>query len=96
MGWFSALFSSGQSKQPQASVTPTDYKGYLIYPEATAESGQYRVCGRICKEIDGQVMTHHFIRSDLLGNQDDANSLMVTKAQMMIDQNGDKIFAFGG
>lgn len=96
MGWFSALFSGGQSKQAKATVTPTDYKGYLIYPEATAESGQYRVCGRICKEIDEQVMTHHFIRSDLLGNQDDANSLMITKAKMMIDQNGNKIFARGG
>ncbi|WBA10197.1 HlyU family transcriptional regulator [Salinivibrio kushneri] len=92
MGWFSALFSKGSDKQSQASITPTEYQGYLIYPESTAENGQYRVSGRICKPLDDKMLTHTFIRSDLLGSQEDANSLMVTKAKMMIDQNGDRLF----
>jgi hypothetical protein len=50
------------------------------------------VCGRICKQQGQETLTHQFIRSDLLGNQEDANSLMLVKAKMMIDQNGDRLF----
>lgn len=94
MGWFSKLFSRNDAprKASAPTVTPTEYKGYLIYPEATPENGQYRVCGRICKRQGQETLTHQFIRSDLLGNQEDANSLMLVKAKMTIDQNGDRLF----
>ena len=44
---FSALFGGEPTKAPE--VTPTEYAGYLIYPEPLAEGGQYRLAGRITK-----------------------------------------------
>ncbi len=47
---------------------------------------------RIEKDYDGEVKSHRFIRSDLLGSEQDANDLMLKKSQMFIDQMGEKIF----
>ncbi|NAX32684.1 transcriptional regulator [Vibrio sp. V37_P2S8PM304] len=91
MGIFSRLFGGGQPKEPK-QVEPVEYKGFLIYQEAIAEGGQYRIAGRITKEIDGEVKTHRFIRSDVLASESDANEFMLKKAQMFIDQMGDNIF----
>ena len=91
MGLFSRLFGS---KKPVAElhVEPIEYKGFLIYQEAIAESGQYRIAGRIEKEIDGEIKTHRFIRSDVLSSRSDADEFMLKKAQMFIDQMGTNIF----
>nr|WP_086937919.1 HlyU family transcriptional regulator [Thaumasiovibrio occultus] len=92
MGFFSKLFGLGSAEAASVEVEPTEYKGYLIYPEPISEGSQYRLAGRICKEIDGELLTHRFIRSDVLPTEDDAISFMLTKAQMFIDQTGDKMF----
>ena len=92
MGLFSRLFGGGDKSKKNVDVEPVEYKGYLIYQEAQAESGQYRLAGRITKELDGEVKTHRFIRSDVFTSKDDANEFMLKKAQMFIDQMGDSIF----
>lgn len=91
MGLFSRLFGEKETEQ-SAEVEPVEYKGFLIYQEAIAEGGQYRIAGRITKEIDGEVKTHRFIRSDVLASQSDADEFMLKKAQMFIDQMGENIF----
>lgn len=95
MGLFYRLFGTNHSERnkPEKTVEPSDYKGYLIYPEPLADSGQYRIAGRITKEVDGQVRIHQFIRSDVLSIETDANELMLKKAQMFIDQMGEDMFA---
>lgn len=87
---FTALF--GGQPAAVAEVTPTEYAGYLIYPEPMAEGGQYRLAGRITKELDGVLQTHRFIRSDLFANPADAERFMVQKAHTFIDQMGDSMF----
>ncbi|MCE9969306.1 HlyU family transcriptional regulator [Aeromonas salmonicida] len=87
---FTALFG-GQPAQA-VDVTPTEYAGYLIYPEPMAEGGQYRLAGHITKELDGVLQTHRFIRSDLFANPADAERFMVQKAHTFIDQTGDRMF----
>lgn len=88
---FTALF--GSTASPQApQVTPTEYQGYLIYPEPMAEGGQFRLTGRITREIEGELKEHRFIRSDLFVNPNDARDFMLRKAQTFIDQTGDKMF----
>ncbi|EGU47007.1 hypothetical protein VII00023_01989 [Vibrio ichthyoenteri ATCC 700023] len=91
MGLFSRLFGS---KKPtvEVQVEPVEYKGFLIYQEAIAEAGQYRIAGRIEKEIEGEIKTHRFIRSDVLSSRSDADEFMLKKAQMFIDQMGTNIF----
>ncbi len=91
MGLFSRLFGSKTPAQP-VEVEPINYKGYLIYQEALQEGGQYRIAGRITKEIGGELKVHRFIRSDVLASQADADEFMLKKAQMFIDQMGDNIF----
>lgn len=91
MGFFSKLF--GLDKEPKVvEADPVEYEGYLIYPEPIAENGQYRIAGRICKDIDGELKTHTFIRSDLLASKQDAETFMLEKAKMFIDQTGDSMF----
>ncbi|MCA2017450.1 transcriptional regulator [Vibrio tritonius] len=92
MGLFSRLFG-GKSTPEVKEVTPIEYKGYLIYQEALSEGGQYRIAGRITKQLGDEVKTHRFIRSDVLPSQADANELMLRKSQMFIDQMGDSIFS---
>ena len=87
---FSALFK-GQAAQI-VDVTPTEYAGYLIYPEPMAEEGQFRLAGRITKDVDGVLQTHRFIRSDLFTNPADAERFMVQKAHTFIDQMGERMF----
>ncbi|WGV98132.1 HlyU family transcriptional regulator [Vibrio sp. YMD68] len=94
MGLFSRLFGFGKSNEGIAEeVIPIEYKGFMIYQEPLAESGQYRIAGRITKQINDEVLSHRFIRSDVLSNKEDANELMLKKSQMFIDQMGDNIFS---
>lgn len=83
----------GQSEQTCAPVVVHHYAGYLIYPEPIPEGGQYRLAGRICKEVDGKLLTHRFIRSDLFASAADAEQFMLQKAQRFIDQSGEQMFA---
>ena len=92
MGFFSKLFGSNKSESNTQEVEPTLYNGYLIYPEPKQERGQFRIAGRICKEIDGELNTHYFIRSDLLSSRHDAETFMIKKSEMFIKQMGDKMF----
>lgn len=89
---FGALFGGASESQHAPQVTPTEYQGYLIYPEPQAEGGQYRLAGRITRDIDGELKEHRFIRSDLFVNPDDARDFMLRKAQTFIDQMGDQMF----
>ncbi len=91
MGFFSKLFG-GSSNKPAKEVQPIEYNGFLIYPDSIRENGQYRVAGKITKNFSDEVKSHQFIRSDVVASEQDANDLMVTKAQMLIDQMGERIF----
>ncbi len=91
VGFFSKLFGGTKAAEPKI-VEPVEYKGFLIYQEALAEGGQYRIAGRITKQFGDETKEHRFIRSDVVGSESDANELMLKKAQMFIDQMGDSIF----
>lgn len=87
---FKSLFSGSSKPAPQ--VEPVEYKGHMIYAEPMDDGSQYRLAGRICKEINGELKTHTFIRSDLFPSKEDAAQWMVRKAEIFIDQSGDSMF----
>lgn len=91
MGLFARWFGGREKKQLEL-IQPIEYKGMLIYQESIAENGQYRVAGRITQEINGELQTHRFIRSDILSNKQEADQLMLKKAQLFIDQMSGQIF----
>ncbi|HIF9325053.1 TPA: HlyU family transcriptional regulator [Photobacterium damselae] len=92
MGIFSKLFGTKSVNKLKVQIEPTEYKGFLIYPELKAENGQFRIAGRITKEVEGELKDHAFIRSDLLSSKQDAETFMINKAKMFIDQTGDAMF----
>ena len=91
MGLFSRLFGSNHKEQDKNEIQPDEYKGFLIYQEAQPEGGQFRISGRITKNIEGE-REHRFIRSDVLASESDANDFMLAKAKMFIDQTKGDIF----
>mgnify|MGYP006096221453 CR=1 FL=1 len=93
MEFFSKIFGGKEQTEQKIEIKPVEYKGFDIYQDAIAESGQYRVAGRIEKEFGGEIKTHRFIRSDVVSNKQDADELMLKKSQMFIDQMGDNIFS---
>lgn len=64
----------------------------MIYQEPIAENGQFRVAGRITQEINGELKTHRFIRSDLVSNKADAEELMLKKPSYLLTKCQDRSF----
>lgn len=85
-GWFK------KSAPKQATLEWTEYKGFRLAAEPVAESGQYRVGGRIEKGEGDSVQSHTFVRADLIPTLDEAKTFSLKKAQMMVDQLGDRVF----
>lgn len=96
---FSSLFSmfSGNDK-PAASareVEPVAYNDCLIYPAPMPEGGQFRLAGRIEKEINGETLVRNIVRADMFSSMEDAVTFTVKKAEQIIDQNGPSLFSDG-
>lgn len=93
MGFFAKLLGLDKARvEPVIEVQPEEYFGFQVYAEAKTAGSQYQVYGRICKNIDGELKTQEFIRSDVFMMPEDANEVMIRKAKIFIDQMGDGIF----
>ncbi|MEL0660118.1 HlyU family transcriptional regulator [Psychromonas arctica] len=97
MGFLSgltSLFSSNTSHSTeQASVEESiEYKGFTITPNPMNEGGQYRLSAIIEKEVNEVVLSHSFIRSDVIASRDDCIDMTIRKAKIAIDQMGESIF----
>jgi hypothetical protein len=73
--FFSSLLSAFSGKEKSAPAAkgaePVPYKDCLIYPAPMPEGGQYRLAGRIEKEVDGETLVRHIIRADMFSSMDD-------------------------
>lgn len=84
--------SAPKEAQAPEGGEPVEYKGYTIRPKPFRRENAYQTAGTIEKEIDGALRTHEYIRAETHQSLEDAMSFSVTKAQQMIDQQGDRIF----
>ncbi len=75
-----------------AAAQPEEYKGFRIFPEPQSTGNQFRVAGRIEKEIGGQTRTHDLIRADVVESRATALEVTVAKAKALIDEQGETIF----
>lgn len=91
MSFLKKLFGGSADKKP-AKAEPIEHKGYFIEPAPMNEGGQYRVCGKITKQIDGEEKVHTLIRADTLPSLEQANEMTVKKAKQVIAEQGDTIF----
>ncbi len=101
MGFFTkiAKFLGGSTQATTAesrqnNYPSTEYKGFTITPQPIADQGQFRVAALIEKASgEGQERRrHHFIRSDMVTNADQAAELAISKCKVFIDQLGEGIF----
>ena len=89
LGSLKSLFGGGSTEQ---AADPVDYNGFSILPAPERRGGGWNTAGVISKTIDGEPKEHRFIRVDTHSNLDDAISFSVTKAQQIIDEQGDNLF----
>ena len=85
------LFRSGGGAG-EAAVKAVEYQGYRITPAPQRQGSGWNTAGVIAKTFDDGVKEHRFIRVDTHASKDDAIAFSITKAQQIIDEQGDRIF----
>lgn len=68
------------------------YKGCELEAVPVQDAGRWRVAGAVVKTIDGVEKRHEFVRADTFPERDDAVTVSLTKARLLVDQLGDKLF----
>ena len=89
-------FGAGATKETPQKAPESDphvHGDYTIYATPLREGSQYRLAGRIEKAVDGQTLTHEFVRADVFTSLDDAKDCTIRKAKLIIDQSGKTLFA---
>lgn len=94
MGILGSLKSllGGSTSDGKAAADPVEYEGFQIEPMPERRDGGWNTAGIIRKTIDGEEKEHRFIRVDTHSNLDDAIAFSVTKAQQIINEQGDGLF----
>ena len=87
MQWLKNIFGGGAGRP--GAVKTLEYKGYSISAEPYKEGGQYQLAGVISK--DGK--SHRFVRADKFSSAEEAADIALSKGQLIIDQQGDRIFS---
>jgi hypothetical protein len=85
------LFRSGGGTG-EATAQAVEYHGYRITPAPQRQGSGWNTAGVITKAFDDGVKEHRFIRVDTHTSKDDAVAFSITKAQQIIDEQGDRIF----
>jgi hypothetical protein len=92
----SALLGGGSAAAPAAGARhEQEIDGFKVVATPMKEGGQYRICGQIETEIEGQILTRQFIRADVFSNEDEAVAATFRKATQIVGQMRNSIFADG-
>lgn len=98
MSLWTRLFGRSEPKEagPVKPTATEDHKGYTIRAEPyRAEGGQFQTAGTVCREIDGVVKEHRFIRADRFASVDDATAFALVKGRQLVDEQGERMFRTG-
>ncbi len=92
-----SLFSGGSRtpQAPQPAAVPQAHGECMIHATPIREGNQFRLAGRIEKDVEGETLVRNFIRADVFTSLDDALDCTYRKARQIIDQNGPSLFADG-
>jgi len=96
-----SIFTGGAAAGDSAKVAPTPsvapqlYGDCQIFATPQREGNQFRLAGRIEKQVNGETLVRSFIRADVFTSVDDAAETTFRKAQQIIDQNGPSLFSDG-
>ena len=86
------LFGGSGAAGLAAAGEPVEYRGYRITPAPERQASGWNTAGVIAKTFDDGVKEQRFIRVDTHSSRDDAIAFSITKAQQIIDEQGDRLF----
>ena len=87
------VFGGGGGGSGEAAAgEPVDYKGFTIRPAPQRTASGWNTAGVISKPSADGVRETPFVRVDTHMSRDDAIVFSVTKAQQIIDEQGERIF----
>lgn len=92
MSFLKNLFGGGTAKETPPPPGE-DYKGFVIRATPMPVGGEFQLAGQIEKEVGGELKVHKFVRADRMSSRDDAVSFALAKARLIVDEQGDKMFA---
>lgn len=92
MSFLKRLFGGDEGGKSPRVAAESEYEGYRIRATPQKAGDQYRLCGIIEKNIDGDVKSHTLIRADLFMAEDQATEATMRKARQVIDEQGERIF----
>ena len=75
-----------------AAGEPVEYQGFQITPAPQRQGSGWNTAGVIAKSYEDGLKEHRFVRVDTHANKDDAIAFSITKAQQIIDEQGDRLF----
>lgn len=81
--------SAGPAAEPQ------HHADCLIHATPIKEGNQFRLAGRIERQVGDVLLTRNFIRADVFTSAEDALDATFRKARQIIDQNGPSLFSDG-
>lgn len=82
----------GNGEQDGATEPATEYNGYTITPTPRKGDGGWSTEATITREVDGELLSHHFIRADKTASREGAVELTLNKSRQTIDQIGERLF----
>ncbi len=90
MGWLSgaSLAAGGGGERGK----PQEYNGFLIQAAPRQDGSHWLTAGFISKKIGDEQKEHQFIRADTHTSREDAEAFSLTKARLIIDEQGEKLF----
>ena len=83
---------AGGASEAAPAANAVDYNGYRITPAPERQASGWNTAGVISKSFPDGVKEHRFIRVDTHMSKDDAVAFSITKAQQIIDEQGDRLF----
>jgi hypothetical protein len=98
LGIFTGGGADGATAKPPAAAAaaaPQLYADCQIFATPQREGNQFRLAGRIEKQVNGETLVRNFIRADVFTSVDDAVETTFRKAQQIIDQHGTSLFGDG-
>jgi len=91
VSFWKKLFGGGGAKS-SSSHAPIEHEGFTIVPKPMPDGGQFRLGATISKEIDGVLQEHTLIRADLFPSEDQCAEFAISKAKLVIKEQGDRLF----
>lgn len=95
--WFNCGGGRAKSSAAGVELPGVEYNGFTIHPRPRQKGGNWTTEAVIRKRDGdggdgGAIREHIFIRADATPGKDEAVALIIGKAKMLIDQQGDGIF----